>query len=127
MTGFTSLQAEVSGGVKNHRIISANTDNAALVKSTTGQVLGWYITNINAAIAYVKLYNKATAPTVGTDTPVLTIPVPGNTAGSGCTVFIPTGVDEFSNGIGIGIVTGVADNNNTAVAANEVVVNLFYK
>ena len=127
MTGFTSLQAEVSGGAKNHLIISSNTNNAALVKSTAGQVLGWYITNTNASVRYVKLYNKATSPTVGTDTPVLTIPIPGNTAGAGCTVFIPTGIDEFPNGIGIGIVTGVAHSDNTAVAANEIVVNLFYK
>lgn len=32
--------------------------------------------NINAAARYLKLYNKASAPTVGTDTPVLTIPLP---------------------------------------------------
>jgi hypothetical protein len=33
----------------------------------------------------------------------------------------------FGTGIGFGIVTGVADNDNTSVAANEIIVNLFYK
>lgn len=126
MTGFTSLQAEVSGGTKISRVISAATNNATLAKATNGQVFGWYITNINAAVRYLKIYDKATSPTVGTDTPVMTIAIPGNTAGAGSTVFFPTGI-EFQNGIGYGIVTGVGDSDNTAVSADEIVVNLFYK
>jgi len=74
----------------------------------------------------VKLYNTAGAPTVGTDTPVMVIRVPGNTAGAGIVIPFPHGV-AFATGIGIGVTTGVADNDTTAPTANEVIVNLMYK
>lgn len=41
--------------------------------ASTGQ-----FTNTNAAIRYLQIYNKATAGTLSTDTPALTIPLPPN-------------------------------------------------
>jgi len=75
---------------------------------------------------FVKLYNKASAPTVGTDTPVFTLLIPGNATGSGSTFSLSTGV-AFSTGIGLAITGVVTDADATAVAANEIVVNLGYK
>jgi hypothetical protein len=92
------------------------------IKSTPGEVAGWYISNTNAAVRYVKLYDKATAPTNG-DTPKLTIGIPANSAAN---VMAPAGID-FTLGIGIRATTGVADNDTGAPTANDVVVNLFYK
>lgn len=112
-----------SGGYSISRALSANSNNATNVKGSAGQVFGWYLYNANAAVRYLKLYNKATSPTVGTDTPVMTIPIP---PGSAANVEFGNGI-PFGTGIGFGIVTGVADNDNTSVAANEIIVNLFYK
>lgn len=84
---------------------------------------GWFIHNKNAATIYVKVYNKATAPTVGTDTPALTIPIP---TGASANVEFLGGI-EFTAGIGLGATTGVADNDTGAPGANDVIVNLFYK
>lgn len=55
---------------------SAATTNATLVKATAGNIYSYVFSNNGGATAFVKLYNKATAPTVGTDTPLEVIPVP---------------------------------------------------
>ena len=115
-----------SGGVSISRLISASGTNATVAKASAGQVYGWSFYNTNAAARYIKLYNKATAPTVGTDTPVLTLLVPGNAAGAGNNFEMTAGI-PFATGIGFGTTTGMADSDTGAVGANEVIVNLFYK
>lgn len=116
-----------SGGLSTSRTLSAASTNATSVKGSAGQVYGWAITNTNASPRVVKLYNKATAPTVGTDTPLITLVIPGNASGAGMLAAdFSTGI-AFGTGIGLAITTGVADSDTGAVAANEVVVNLFYK
>jgi hypothetical protein len=39
--------------------------------------------NTNATPVYLHIFNKATAPTPGTDSAVKTLIIPGNTAGAG--------------------------------------------
>lgn len=71
----------------------------------------------SSAIRFLKLYNKATAPTVGTDAPLMTIPlVPAFTQ----TLSFGGGA-AFGLGIGVGATTGVAANDTGAPGANEVV------
>jgi hypothetical protein len=113
------------GGLTPHQKISAATTNATSLKASAGQLYWLYVSNVNAAARYIKFYDKATAPTVGTDTPVLTILVPGNAAGAGGTVPIPSGI-AFGTGIAYAITTGVAVADTGAVAANEIVLNLGY-
>jgi len=93
---------------------SANTDNATLVKASPGAIYSVNGYNSSAGVIYLKFYNKATAPTVGTDTPVLTYALPATATFS---FPVPFG---FSVGIGYGLVTGAADNNTTAVAAGAI-------
>lgn len=112
-----------AGGLTPSRTISAASTNATSVKASAGQVFGWYLYNANAAVRYLKLYNKASAPTVGTDTPVMTIPIP---PGAGANVEFGHGI-AFGTGIAFALTTGVADADTGAVAANEIVVNLLYK
>jgi hypothetical protein len=115
-----------SGGQSISRVISAASTNATSAKGSAGKVYTIIATNINAAVRYLKLYNKASSPTVGTDTPVFTIAIPGNTAGAGIVIsFGDTGVN-FATGIAYAITTGVADADTGAVAANEIVVQVLY-
>ena len=79
--------------------------------------------SINAAPRYLKIYNKATAPTVGTDVPVHVFLIPGNTAGTGTNIPIPSEGIALSTGIAFALTTGVADTDTGAVALNEIVVN----
>lgn len=123
IVGYMGLQPRISGGYSVARLVSAATTNATNVKTSVGQVFGWTLWNDNAAHAFFKLYDKASAPTVGTDTPAFVVGIPPD---SEVSVEFTTGI-EFSTGIGYATTTGVADSDTGAVAANEVLVNLFYK
>lgn len=120
---ITANYAHTAGGWTPHKAISAASTNATSLKGSAGQVGGFQCFNLNAAPAYLKFYNKATSPTVGTDTPVKVIMIPGNTAGAGVVMGSLSGV-YFSTGIAYAITTGIADSNTGAVAANEVIVNI---
>jgi len=106
---------------KTHRNIDVDESGDVGIASRV-TLHGWFVYNAAASVRYLKLYNSATAPTVGTDTPKLTIPIP---PGTGANVEIAGGV-EFTVGVGLGATTGVADNDTGAPAANDVVVNLWY-
>ena len=96
---------------------SAATTNSTLVKNAAGTLYGMVISNTGAAAAFVKLYNLATAPVVGTSAVVLTIPVPA----SG-TVSINWGQlgMRFGTGIGLAITNLAPDADTTAVALGQV-------
>jgi hypothetical protein len=101
---------------------SANTDNAELIRAGGTSLAGVTVFNAGGAPAYVKLYDKATAPAVGTDVPEIVIAVPATS-----TVHLPFNVAyRFSEGLGIGMVTGAADTNTTAVAAAQLKVAMTY-
>lgn len=119
--------AHTAGGATPYKLVSAATTNATSVKGSAGQVYMITASSVNAAARYLKLYNKATAPTVGTDTPVHTFIIPGNTAGAGTNIPVPSCGLEFTTGIAFALTTEATDAGTTAVAANEIVVNLAYK
>ncbi len=104
---------------------SAATTNDALIIAGTSGLQAFYATNTGAGAAFVKLYNKATAPT-SSDVPAMIIPVPAAVSGV-CGVAAPSiGFSGFRFALGLGIrITGaVADNDTTAVAAGQVKVML---
>lgn len=96
---------------------SAASTNATLTKGSAGTLWSMLATNNGAAIRYLKLYNKATLPTVGTDIPVLTIPIP-----IGGMVQVDGGANglRFSLGIGFAITGAAADADTTIIGASEV-------
>ena len=105
---------------------SAATTNGALILTGTSNLSSLYVTNEGASVAYVKLYNKATAPTVGTDVPEMTCPVPA-AAGGVPGVFNPNiGFHgfRFALGLGIAITRNAVHTDTTAVGASEVKVKL---
>ena len=60
-----------------HRLLSAAaTTNATSVKATPGVVKRVIGTSKAATDRFLKFYDKATAPTVGTDVPIMTILIP---------------------------------------------------
>ena len=102
-----------------HRLLSsAASVNATNVKSSAGDVFAIRGFNNNAAAIYLKLYNKATAPTVGTDTPVATIRL-APSANFDIQIGGAFGA-YFSAGIGYGFTTAAADNSTAAIAAGDV-------
>jgi hypothetical protein len=111
-----------SGGLSMSKTVSAATTNATSVKASAGQVYAIQVFNSNAAARYLKLYNKASAPTVGTDTPVKVFMIP---TGGGAIPLWDKGL-AFSTGIAFATTTGAADNDTGAVAAAEIIVNIDY-
>lgn len=123
---WAQIRAATAGGATPSRLISAASTNATSVKGSAGQLYMVSAINLNAAVRYLKFYNKASAPTVGTDTPVLTFPIPGNTAGAGFNISIPQGI-EFTLGIALALTTSAADADTSAVAAGDIIINLATK
>lgn len=115
------LVPAAAGGAKVYRNIGLGS-NGVNVKSSAGQVYGWYLFNNTVSARFLKLYDKGHHPSVGHDTPVMTIPIP---AAGGANVNFSTGI-AFVNGIGVAATTGIADNDTGAPAAGDVVVNLIY-
>jgi hypothetical protein len=105
---------------------SSATTNGALIITGTSSVHSIWATNEGASPAFLKLYNKATAPTVGTDVPEMIIPIPAAVGGVPGVAnpnigFIPF---RFALGLGIAITRNAVHTDNIAVGAGEVKVKL---
>lgn len=127
-TGAMGVMCKPTNAVQwtytSHRLAaSAATTNATNVKATGGNIYSLNVLNTNAAIRYLKLYNKATAPTVGTDAPIRTILLPptSNTA-------IHLGINPLacSAGIGYALTAGAPDADVAAVGAGDVILDIQY-
>lgn len=117
-----TIQSGASGGDSVYHLVSAATTNATNIKASAGKVTGWYIYNSNAAARKLVFHNSASAPTAGASV-YFSIMIPPS---SGANVSFPDGID-FSAGIGITTVTGLADSDSAAVALNDLIINIFYK
>lgn len=121
--------AAATGGATASGAIAPNNTTGVNLKASAGSVYSIQLGGIGAAPAYLKLYNKATAPTCGTDTPVkrLIIPAASTAAlGGGSNVSFPAGV-AFSLGIGYCVTTGITDADATAPAASTFLINIDWK
>ena len=99
------------------------------VKATAGVVYGCWVTNTATSTRWLKFYNATAANvTVGTTTPVITIGIPGNSSDDISGNFGPGGVGiGFGTAITVAATTGVADADTGAPAANDLIINVFYK
>lgn len=111
-----------TGGLSIYRAIAGASTNAANIKNGAGMVYAIQVTNAAAYAVFVKLYNKASSPAVGTDVPVMTIGVPANSA---LPWALPIGL-AFATGISIAMTKLVADADTTVLVANDCVVNIGY-
>lgn len=112
-----------NGGLSIGKVLDSD-ETEDDIKTAAGTLYGWWIFNSAASTRYVKFYNATAASvTVGTTTPVLTLPVP---AGAAANLLSPIGI-AFSTAISVATTTGLADNDTGAPGANEVTVMAFYK
>lgn len=112
-----------AGGATQYSLICAATTNTNVVKASAGRVYSYTISNVAATPRYVKLYNKASAPTLASDVPVRRITIPANAS---VNFSSPVGLAGFTAGIAIAITTGILDNDTGAPGAAEVVANIDY-
>lgn len=109
-------------GADMYEVVSAASNNAASIKGSAGVVVGYYVANTGTDFRYVKLYDKASSPSPGSDTPKWVIGVPAASAAHISLLYPLT----FSSGIGIAIVVGISNTDNTSVAASELVASIAY-
>jgi hypothetical protein len=114
------VRANATGAATIHHIVSAASTNVLQIKGTAGRVLGYNLSNTNAAWRYVKLHNVASA-TAGAAV-ALTIGIPPNGKAE---CYIGQGI-AFATAISRSIVTGAADADATAVGLNDVVGDIFF-
>lgn len=96
---------------------SAATTNATSLKASAGTLFGLTATNNGAAVMFLKLYNKASAPTVGTDVPILVASVPAN--GVPLSIVLGASGHRFATGIAYATTNLIADSDTTAIAASQ--------
>lgn len=119
---YVVQRAATAGGTLTARMISAAGTNPTSVKTSAGQIYGIQLSNSGAVWAFAKLYNKASAPTVGTDIPIELIGIP---PGGRVEINRPVGM-PFAAGIALAVTAGVADTDTTAVIAGQVVGSIHY-
>ncbi len=107
-------------------IVTTASTNSTSCKASAGNRLGGWFVNPTATIAYVRLYNSATAPTCSSATGFISpaIPIPAATTGAGITFVIPNGV-AFATGLGYCVTGGPTSTDNTNAVA-DVRGELFY-
>jgi hypothetical protein len=115
VTMLAVVPTAVANGATSSRVKAAATTNATSLKASAGQIYSVDIFNNAAYAVYLKLYNKASAPTVGTDTPIWTIPV---AAGGGFCREFPRG-KTFATGIAYAITKLEADTDTTVIVADD--------
>jgi hypothetical protein len=121
LIGAVNVKPATTGGLTTYHLVSAGSTNLVNVKASAGQLFGYYIYNSNAAARKVAFHNSASAPTAGASI-FFSIVIPATSAAN---VEFTNGI-AFSSGISISTVTGLADNDTAAVAANDLIINLFY-
>jgi hypothetical protein len=123
-----TLQPHTNGGLSVFRSLDLD-ETEEDVKTSPGCLYKLRITNRTTSVRYVKLYNETAANvTVGTTTPLDTIPVPANA--SDYTVLTENfgGVGlTFDTALSIAATTGFADNDTGAPGTNDIIVSAYFK
>jgi hypothetical protein len=115
-----------TGGLTKSRVLVASGHTGILISSGVHQLYHWSGWSISSVPVFAKLYDKATAPVVTSDTPVWEGIIPGPGTGAGFIEDIAMGL-PFALGIGLAVTLGYADNDVTDVSASQIIINLGYK
>ncbi len=101
---------------------AAQTTTVQTPKGTQATLGGWYIYNPNTAVAYVQIFDAATATTItlGTTAPDMILGIP---AGGGANVEFSNGI-AFANGIKLACTT---TETGLTAPATGLTVNILYK
>ncbi len=94
---------------------AAASTNATSAKASAGDLHCISGYNAAASVRYLKFYNKASAPTIGTDVPVITLALPATSAFN-----INLAGHYFATGIAYALTTGAADNDTGALTLADV-------
>lgn len=112
-------------GTTTFKLIAAATINATSVRNSETKLVGGVVKNRSATEKFFKLYDKNAAPVPAGDTPVLTFAL-----SAGETLYLGRLLGlaghTFKNGLAFTTTGGIADNDATAVVANDLLIDLLY-
>jgi len=111
----TSWDRLVKPNATSRLLSSAATTNGTSVKAAAGNLHRIRGVNTVASKRYLKLYNKASAPTVGTDVPVDTLVIPASAAFD-----FAFDARYFATGIAYAITGAAADADTTALSVGDI-------
>ncbi|MDA8113237.1 MAG: hypothetical protein M0Z43_00710, partial [Acidithiobacillus sp.] len=117
--GWTIPTAATTGGATPYHLSGGTTatTNATSIKASAGTLYRITAINTTGTIAYLKLYNLATAPTCSSATGIVHVyPIPANTSGAGITIGNTVG-EAYGTGIAFCVTGGGSDTNNTNAPA----------
>lgn len=118
--------AGAAGGLSSAFRVSAASTNAEVLKASPGRLYYVAVFCTNAAIRYLKLYNKATTPDQNDGALILEV-IPGLASIAATPIRqYPNGL-YFSSGLGVRCVTGVGNTDNNAVALGDLVFTIGWK
>jgi hypothetical protein len=105
--------------------VALATTNAALVAGRPSVLTGWAMSNTSAAVKYVRIYNKSSAPVPASDAALIVARIP-LAAGQRSDMQISANAEWLSAGLAFDITGGAPDTDATAVTAGDVTLNLYY-
>lgn len=112
----TVVASNTSAATVLYTVNSVASTNAASIKNSSANLYGFSVMNASASTKYVRIYQKATAPTVGTDIPVMVVAIPATSSKE--IEYVPA--LRLIPGLAVAITGGAAATDSTAVAAGDV-------
>ena len=124
LLGSANVAASAAAGFSKSRLVALGTTNATNVKASAATLAGFSIINVAGAARFVKFYDLASAPVVGTSAIALTVELLATTQVS--QFFGDAGI-AFTAGLGYSTTQFIADSDTTAIAAGDIIMTLFWK
>ncbi len=123
-TTLTALSAKFGALAKTaFALDAANSTNDTLIAAGVRLVYGIDIFNASAGTIYLRLYDKATAPVVGTDVPYRVYAIPTLQS-----MHLQWAYgDKYSLGLGLGLTAGAGYLDSTVVAAHDAQIVILYE
>jgi len=109
--------------MKTVSLTAANSTNATSASAVAGRLKKVQLRNTGAVACYFKIYDKASAPTVGTDVPVMLLTVPANAE---LDISIKGDGLPFALGLAYATTLNKVNSDSTAVAAGALKADLAY-
>lgn len=114
----TVTNTPTAGGGTGINFVTTASTNVLVQKASIGNLTEMSAYNFTASPIYIKIFNKATAPVLGTDSPNVVIPV---LAGAAFFTEFGAAGKKFSAGISVAVTANAALLDNTAVAAGALI------
>jgi hypothetical protein len=125
---IVTMQPHTAGGLSVYRSLDLD-ESEEDIKTSAGCLYKLRVTNRTTSVRYLKLYNDTAANvTVGSTTPLDTIPIPANA--NDYTVLTESfgGIGlTFSTALSAAVTTGFADDDTGAPGTNDVIASFYYK